>query len=78
MAIILLVIAVPLKNQLAHTYVSAEQIPEQTTYLSSLPVTKVSEQELLTYSGATKMHEVDVIKSIKERLNAIKKFEGKK
>ena len=41
-------------------------------------ITKISEQELLTYSGATKMHEVDVIKSIRERLKAIKKLEGKK
>jgi hypothetical protein len=48
MTIILLSVAIPLKNQLAYTYVSAEQIPEQNTYLTSLPVTEVSEEEAYT------------------------------
>jgi hypothetical protein len=37
--------AIPLKNQMSNNSVSAEEIQEQNTYLASLPLTEVSEEE---------------------------------
>jgi len=48
MAFILISNTIPLKNQMSNNYVSAEKIPKENTYISSLPVNEVSEEEAYT------------------------------